>query len=59
MCEQFIPNCSDKIQLMLNISHHDLHLRLNEFADRKLQKPSIIFKRLKQEDVDKLKEQFD
>jgi methionyl-tRNA synthetase len=59
MSEQFIPNCSDKIQLMLNISHHDLHLRQNEFADRELQKPSIIFKRLKQEDVDKLKEQFD
>ena len=58
MCEQFIPSCSDKIQSILNISHHSLNLRLNEFADTEIQKPSIIFKRLKQEQIDALKEHF-
>lgn len=58
MASPFIPDATKKIHQILNIEHGQLDLEFNKFAGTKINKPTIIFKRLQEEDLNKLKSKF-
>ena len=58
MGKPFIPECSRKIQEFLNISELKLDFDINKYKSNKIKKPDIIFKRLSESDIRKLKKKF-
>ena len=54
MIQPFIPECSEKIQSYLNLSHQKFILEPNSFFNHVIRKPKIIFKRLSIKDNNRL-----
>ena len=58
MCSPIMPDCCDQIQNMLNVSENNFDFEVNKFSGTKINKPSIIFKRIPETEIDKLKSKF-
>lgn len=58
MCMPLIPDCSSKIQNMMNLEENNFIFEVNKFKNIDLKKPEIIFKRISEEDIIKLKKKF-
>ena len=58
MCSPIMPDCCNKIQSMLNVSENDFNFEVNKFSGTKINKPEIIFKRISEDEINKLKEKF-
>ena len=58
MCSPIMPDCYNKIQTMLNISESDFLFNVNKFSGTKINKPSIIFKRIPESEIKNLKLKF-
>ena len=58
MCSPIMPDCCNKIQSILNISENNFNFEVNKFSGIKINKPEIIFKRISEDEINKLKEKF-
>jgi methionyl-tRNA synthetase len=58
MVKPFIPDCYDKIQSFMNISHNSFALDINKFKNTKINKPKIIFKRIPNIEIRQLKQKY-
>ena len=58
MAKPFIPDCYDKIQSFMNISHNSFELDINKFKNTKINKPKIIFKRIPNTEIRQLKQKY-
>jgi len=58
MGKPFIPECCDKIQSILNIKHDEFILDINKLKNIKMNKPHILFKRISDIEIRKLKSKF-